>query len=139
MIESRKNFDLLYEMTDSYRKKCSEEVLREFLADPRHLMLVEGKDVGLATFEYPGVYTIHWFFEARGRKAINQARAMLGYLFKNTDAKAVRGLVDVDLRASAWAARQVGCKSLGKITSPTGEYELFCMTKDDFYKDELNG
>lgn len=139
MIKEHKDFDLLWKMTEGYRKKCPAEHLQEFLDNPRNLMLTEGDNVGLATFEYPGVYNTHWFFEVRGRKALDLGRAMLDYLFKNTDAKAVRGMIDTDLPASQWAARQIGWKSYGVMDTVTGEYELFCMTKDDFYKDELNG
>lgn len=102
-----------------------------------------GENVGLATYEFPGLYTVHWYFTVRGRDAINLAQAMLKNLFENYGAKGVRGYVRTDLKASRWATRQVGLKSFGLITFADGEeHELFYVTKKDFLdklKDKTNG
>lgn len=100
-------------------------------------MYVDGDDVGLATHEYPGLYTVHWFFtNSRGRKALDLAKEMLHRLFEDADAKAVRGLTKATLRAARWASRQVGFKSYGLIETKDGEHELFYMTKDEFYSNK---
>jgi hypothetical protein len=106
---------------------------------PHNIMLVEGKNVGLATFEYPGVYSVHWFFKARGREAINLGRAMLKHLFDNYDAKIARGLIRVDLKPGRWAARQVGYKSHGIMKFEDGtENEVFTITKADILAKEIS-
>jgi hypothetical protein len=133
MIVENKDYDLLWKATEERREMASEEVLRQFIADPNHLMFVEGDNVGLASFEYPGVYNVHWFFKARGREAITLAKRMLNNLFNNYGAKAVRGLVKKDLAAARWATRQAGLRSYGFITYPDGDVnELFCISKQEF-------
>jgi hypothetical protein len=113
------------------------EVLKVWWDDPNHLMLVEDDNVGLATYEYPGVYTLHWYYQsARGRKAIDLGKKMVRYLFEHCGAKTVRGLVRTDrkeMKAANWACRQVGMKAHGKMTFANGiENELFVLTKDEF-------
>lgn len=139
MITANKDFDLLVKATESVRHFSPIEDLKTWFETPENIMLTEGDSVGLGTLEYPGLYNVHWFYSVRGRKALNLGRAMIRFLIEHKDAKAVRGWIRTDLRASIWAARQIGFKSLGVFTDQKGEYELFCMTKDEFYKDELNG
>lgn len=139
MIEDRKDFDLLWKVTEPLRYKCSKEILEAFIKEDRNLMFVDGEDVALCTFEYPGFYNVHWFYTSRGRAAINQGKAMIGHLFDDHGAQAARGMIRVDLKASRWAARQVGMKSYGLMTYPDGEVnELFIMTKQD-YEGNKNG
>lgn len=103
-------------------------------------MLAEGENVGLASFEYPGMYTCHLYFKAKGREAIKLGRAMLVHLFDNYDVKAVRGLIKVRFKAARWAARQMGWESLGLVSFPNGDDELFYGTKENFTdKEQDNG
>jgi hypothetical protein len=98
-----------------------------------HVMLVENSDVGLATYEYEGVYTVHWFYpNAKGRQAIELAKRMCDVMFDEYGAKCLRGITRTDIKAARWAARQVGMKSHGIMTFADGEdYELFTMIKDE--------
>lgn len=98
-----------------------------------NVMLEEEGDVGLATFEYPGVYTCHWMFNRRGREALTLARRMCDVMFQEYEAKVLRGLTRTDLKAARWAARQLGMTSYGINNHKEGEHELFIMTKDEFY------
>jgi hypothetical protein len=99
----------------------------------------EQGDVGLATFEYSGVYNVHWFFQSRGKEAIKVAKAMIDRLFKDTDAKIVRGLTPVDVKAARFLAKHVGFTSYGLVECPEddgpneGVCELMLMTKEEFY------
>lgn len=106
-------------------------------------MLVEGKDVGLATYHSNGIYSVHWYYqEARGRQAIDLGKAMIGLLFDKYDAKILRALIRTDLKASRWACRQLGFKSYGVLTFADNEdNEILLMTKDEYtaMKDALNG
>lgn len=104
-----------------------------WLSEPRHVMYHEDGSIGLCTFEYPGLYTVHWYFKVRGKAAFDLARRMLDDLFSRHDAKAVRGLTQVHLKAAKFAARKIGMKSLGTVRYPDGDYELLYMTKEDFY------
>lgn len=102
-------------------------------------MVVDDGDVGMGTFEYPGLYNVHWFFKSRGKAALLQARAMLDYLFTNFEVQAVRGLTpmndteNIRYAGARYLARQVGLKSMGILEFSDGPYELYCMTKEDFY------
>jgi hypothetical protein len=106
-----------------------------WLLRPGNIMYVDedSKSVAFANFEYPGVYTVHWFFTVHGREAIDLADAMATKLFKETDAKALRGLTRSDLRHAKITARRLGMKPYGTIIHDNREYEILCMTKDEFY------
>lgn len=135
MLMDRKDFELLVKATECVRHLSPIEDLRTWFDNPNHVMLSDGDSVGLGTLEYPGLYNLHWFYTVRGRQALNLARDMLRFLFEQKNAKGVRGWIRTDLKPSIWGARQMGLKSLGVIDN----HELFFMTKEDFYKDEING
>lgn len=101
-------------------------------------MFISEKDVGLATFRSPGVYDVHWYYQkARGREAIKLGKAMCGLLFKEHGAQILRGFVKKHLKASRWACRQVGFKSMGFLTFADGdENEVFYLSKADYEKDK---
>lgn len=97
-----------------------------------NIMLVDGDDVTIATFEYPGVYTLHWFYVSRGRKAFEVARKALDKMFTEYDSKILRGLTPVELKAARWMAKKVGLKSYGMLEFPNGTHEIMCITKNDY-------
>jgi hypothetical protein len=132
MIERSYDRQKLFEATKELRWMNSPEVLDKWWSLPNNVMLVDGDDVGLATYEYPGVYTCHLYFKSKGRKAIKQGQAMLQHLFDNYDVTAVRGLIKKQFKAARWAARQMGWQSLGFVKFPNGEDELFYGTKEHF-------
>jgi len=99
-----------------------------------NVMLVENDNVGLASYEYPGVYNVHWFYKsAKGRGAINLAKRMLTYMFEH-GAQTIRGLTREDHRAARWLAKQVGLTSYGFVQYPDEElrHEIMFITKDEF-------
>jgi hypothetical protein len=106
----------------------------DWVQNLKNMMYVEGESVGLLTYEYPGLYTGHWFFKVRGREALNLAHRMVNELFTSTPTQCLRGLTPVKNKAARWAARQIGMKSYGILPFPNGDHELFCMTKDEFYE-----
>lgn len=103
-----------------------------WVKNKNNVMFVEGDDVGLATFEYPGVYTVHWFFVSRGRQALRNAQDMIGTMFDDFDARILRGLTPVDLKAARWLAKKVGLTSYGFLEFPNGTHEIMCITKQDY-------
>lgn len=134
--------EIMRKATSDYRDMVPEDIIDGWVNNHNNYMYVSGDNVGLATLEYPGLYSLHWYFKsARGRQAINLARTMMDCLFKDSPAQAIRGLVKDVLKASRWGARQAGLTSMGFVKYPdySGEYELFCMTKEDFYKEKQNG
>lgn len=106
-----------------------------WLADRNNIMYVCGDNVGLATYEYPGVYNAHWFFTVRGRGAIALAREMYDQLFNHDGAEMVRGLTPVHLRGARWLAKQLGFISLG-IVDDDDPHELMCLSKADFNRQD---
>lgn len=106
-----------------------------WVANTNNCLFVERHNVGLATYEYEGLYNVHWFFDdAKGRDAIKLAKAMLKELFETTTARAVRGMTRVNLRGVRWLAKHVGMKSLGIVEMADGPNELMVMSREDFYK-----
>jgi hypothetical protein len=133
MIKESRDIDLLLKATEGVRDMMSEALIQDFFNRPGNLMFVEDENVGLATLEYPGVFSVHWHFKSRGRAAIDLAKTMIKNLFDNYEAHAVRGLIKTRLKAARWACRQVGLKSYGFVTFADGdENELFCISKKDF-------
>jgi hypothetical protein len=133
VIERSFDPDLMRRALTLYSKPSHGIDCDAWVKDQRYYLLHDGEDVGLGTFEYPGVYTVHWFFHSRGKAAIKQARAMLDWMFANTDCKAVRGLTPQDFKAARWLAKQVGLKSYGFMEDTNGVHELMIITKEEFY------
>lgn len=106
---------------------------RGWISNLSNVMLAEGEDVGLATFEYPGVYTGHFFLTSRGKEAASVAKKMIEKMFTEYGAKVMRGLVKLENKKSRWMCRHLGFTPLGNIETMTGPHELFTLTKDDYY------
>ena len=139
MVERSFDLELLLEATDLPYIHTTREDFKRWFENPKNLMFAEGRNVGLATYEYPGMYSLHWYYEVRGREAIELGKKMVRNLFDNYGAETLRGFIRMDLKASRWAVRQVGFNSYGILTFPDGEdNELFMVTKDEFYKKEEN-
>lgn len=105
------------------------------------MYVIDNGDVGLATYEYPGLYNVHWFFnQTRGKAAIKLAQEMLDALFQDEGAQIVRGLTPVDLKPARWLAKYIGFKSYGVVKCPEddgpneGFCELMLLTKHEFYE-----
>lgn len=134
MIKRSFDLDLLLKLTLPYDLAPKEHYVQWFNM-PKNLMFVEDDNAGLATYEYYGVYNVHWYFTVRGREAIELAKRMIVNLFENYDAELIRGMIETKLKASRWACRQVGLTSHGIIVDPRfGEMEMFTATKDEFLR-----
>lgn len=132
MIELRKDRDLLIQATECLRDCCSIPDMDTWLSRPLNVMLIKGDNVGMASYQYDGVYVVHWYFQsARGREAINLGKEMCQALFDECGAKTLIGLIKKHLKASRWACRQLGFKSQGFITYEDGdENEILSMVKE---------
>jgi hypothetical protein len=114
----------------------------EWLATPGNVMYVSGDDIGLATFDYEGLYAVHWFFKSRGKTAMKVCIAMLTRLFDEQGAKAIRGVTPVNNKPARFLAKYVGMETLSIDVHPDGEeYELMLLSKDRFnhFKEKING
>ncbi len=143
MITRSFNLPLLLEATECHRDLFPEEDFKTWFDMPMNIMLAEGKDVGLATYEGPGIYSVHWYYQdARGRAAIDLGIRMTNLLFEKYGAEILRALIKEDFKASRWACRQLGFKSLGMLTFADGDVnEILCKTKQDYLetKEKNNG
>ena len=111
-----------------------------WIANHYNIMYTLGEDVGLLTFDFPGVYTGHWFFKSRGRQALDVATAMLEDAFELRGAKAVRGITPIHLKGALWLAKRIGFSTVGTETWPDGEEcEVMVLTKDAFNQRKQNG
>lgn len=128
------NSELLRQATEPYPDILPRTFPFEaWVTNSRNVMYEEDGSVGLATFEYHGVYNVHWFFNVGGKPALNLAREMLDALFNDIGAEVVRGITRVDLRPARFMCRKLGLKSAGIITYPDGkDYEMFLLTKNEF-------
>jgi hypothetical protein len=124
--------EIIHRLFEEYKDEIGSATPEQWLSNHQSIAYEREGSVALFTFEYPGVYSGHWFFKVRGRDALNLAREFLKKLFTETDAKAIRGLTPIKKPAARWAARQVGFTSYGNLTINNEEYELFCMTKKEF-------
>lgn len=106
-----------------------------WLDEPGNIALQEDGSVGLFTFEYPGLYTGHYFFlpEVRGKEAKRLAIRMLREIYVNHYAKMVRGLVPLYRPHSAWMTRQLGFEYYGDVLTHVGPCGLYMMTPDQFF------
>lgn len=131
MIHRTFDLPLLIEATECQRNRWPVEDFITWFNLPQSVMLTEGKNVGLATYMYPGAYTVHWYFQVRGRKAINLGKDMCQKMFDDYDARILRAIIDEDLRASRWACRQIGFRSMGIMEFPDGPAEVYYLTEKD--------
>lgn len=106
----------------------------DWIADTDNVCFDDGNgNYGAFEFNYPGVFTGHYFFKtARGRAAIDLSRAMLGCLFDQYGAKAVRGLTPVDHKAALWMNRHLGFKPYKIVQTEAGPHQVFVLTKDEW-------
>ena len=105
----------------------------EWAANTNNVALESGDDFGVFEYEYPGVYTGHYFFgSARGKTAIALSKHMLAIVFDEYGAKTIRGMTPSHHKAALWMNRQLGFKDYGEVDTPAGPHRLVCLTKADF-------
>lgn len=105
----------------------------EFLSNDRNTILEDSGDVAIFQYIRPGVYQGHYFFESRGKKALERARGFLKEFWKK-DVDVIEGLTPTFCRGAQIFSRLLGFQSFGIVETPNGECELFIMTRDQFNK-----
>ena len=129
MIKSVKDHEYLCQTLGEY---VMEPDNKTWLDVEDNLMFRIGDDVGLGTYDYPGLYTCHWFFKSRGKAAIQTATTMLHELFNNYEVAAVRGVIAIDNRPSIYLSRYLGFKRISVEEFKDGPNEVILLTKSDF-------
>lgn len=108
----------------------------EWLADPEHIALVNDKN-DLALFE-PGikhVYSGHYYFQSRGRGAIDSGTKFLDELFNSCyNISILTGFVPINYLAAKWLSRRLGFTAYDIVDINDQQYQLFILTKEEFNK-----
>lgn len=119
--------------TNQYRENITGFYPVEWLLDNDNLAFSnEFGDVALFEKMYPGVYTGHYFFLCRGKKALKTARETLDLVFKEFPVKVIRGITPSEHLGARWMSRQLGFKSHGFVETIKGVEEVFILTKEDW-------
>lgn len=125
--------------SDGYEKYghlfSDEGITREYLSEVKHRFYEAGNDAGCFIEKYPGVWESHYLCTSRGREALSATHAVLREFFTNEDAALITGVIRTENRPAKLFTRKVGFTSLGVVSYPEGDYELFILTKKDY----LNG
>jgi hypothetical protein len=113
----------------------------EWLKTPGNLAYTMGDDLGLATFDYPGLYAVHWFFKSKGLEAVKVCLTMLDEIFTTHGAHVVRGVTPIENKPARRLAKYVGCETVSIEDYPDGRYEIMLLSRDRFYqfKEKING
>lgn len=105
-----------------------------WLKNPDNIVLINDEG-DLALFEkgIKDVYSGHYYFNSRGRKAIDNGKAFLDELFNTCyNIDILMGLTPLTNLPARWMSRRLGFASQGAITYNDKAYEMFIITKKDF-------
>lgn len=92
----------------------------------------EDGNVGMFDLYFPGVYSGHYFFRDRGKKAKELSIRILRHVFDYHKATAIRGLTPIKHKAAIWMTRNIGFKDYGEVETEIGPCVIFVMTRDEF-------
>lgn len=74
-------------------------------------------------------YTGHYFFKARGKRALELAKEMLEFFFDQTGERVLKGLTPITNTPARWMSRQLGFESHGIVSVGEEVFELFIMVR----------
>lgn len=118
------------QITDKYPDYFSFNV-EDWFSKPENYALIEGDNIAFGEYKSPGVYWVHFCFDAaRGREAIQLTKDMFEEFCRACPVKTAIGLIEVNNKKARWLIRQVGFKSLGEVMTENGMCEMFYSTKD---------
>lgn len=103
--------------------------VKEWLSNPNNIFIKQNDDYALFEKVKEGIYEGHYLFseETKGAKALEVATDILEKFFIEYNPNAIRGLVPTRDRKTKWITRQLGFSSLGEISTPDGDCELFLL------------
>ncbi len=102
----------------------------DWLANPRNIPFVEGKDVILFDDEGFGVYHIHLLLQSRGKAALAAIRRAITQLFCDHGASLIFGLIPVERRHVKLVGRWLNFECVGTVQRAFGLCDLFILTRD---------
>lgn len=136
MIKRSRDPEEVVEYTDLYPKafESGEITLEEWLSEEGNIALVNDKgDAALFSQEegFPFIKVGHYFFRARGRKAIESGKEFLGEIFsgEHGDIFAVVGATPLEHKGALWMNKKLGFKEHGVIHN---DQMLVGLTKEEW-------
>ncbi len=119
------------EQTDPYANETLGFYPEIWLEDQRNIALVDDRgNICLFEYEKKGVYTGHFFFEDRGRRALHAGRYFLDEILSYDEVQIIRGLTPLQKLGARWLSRQLGFTSYGVVQTVIGPCELFIYSKE---------
>lgn len=121
--------DLLYEMTDNLYDL---EFFEDWASDLFNVALKNDND-DVAMFEYvkEGLYTGHYFFNSRGKMALQEAKKLLDEIFSYPEVEVIQGFTPLTKLGARWMSRQIGFASHGVILL-NEPCEYFILTRSEY-------
>lgn len=107
--------------------------LEEWLENKTNVCLInEDEDLALFEFDSNGIYSGHYFFKSRGKKAVASAQKFLQAFIAQHNPQVIKGLTPLENLGARWLSRHIGFKGFGVVQTPVGPCELFILTKKDW-------
>lgn len=107
----------------------------DWVSNPANIALGNGQDMALFEHETPRVVTGHYFFQSRGRQALEQGRLFLDEVFSPCyNVEVIRGLTPLQHLGARWMNRQLGFTSHGVVQSTIGPHELVILTRKEYFE-----
>jgi hypothetical protein len=103
------------------------------IGNEHNILVTDGEEnYGLFEEHAPGVYYGHYMFTVRGPQTLNVARNLLGFFFKEYDARAVLGLTPVEHTGALSLNKKLGFTFHGIIDTEAGPHYQVSIKKEDF-------
>ena len=137
VITRTKDVETVLRAVSQYRERILGFFPVEWLSDDNNIAFVDNKNnVALFEYNYPGVYTGHYFFFSRGKEAIDVATDILKTTFTKYPVEAIRGITPLKHLGARWMTKKLGFKSYGIVHTPNGPEELFVLTRKEWEGDK---
>lgn len=108
----------------------------EWISNSDNIVLVNDKgDMALFEKGIKHIYTGHYYFKSKGRKAIDSGLELLDELLNSCyNIDVITGLAPIEHLGARWISRKLGFTSHGIVDLNDKHYELFILTKKEFNK-----
>ena len=106
----------------------------EWVSNADNIVLInEHGDMALFEKGIKHIYSGHYYFKSRGRKAIDAGKEFLDTLFNTCyNIPVLMGLSPLKNLGARWMSRQLKFESQGLINHLGIDYELFILSKERF-------
>lgn len=101
----------------------------EYLRTVPHRILSYGEDAGCFIEVAPGRWEGHYLCKNRGKTAFTAAKNVIEKMFSYEDVSILTGLISISNKPARLFTRKLGFSSLGEVTYPDGDYELFILKR----------